>query len=437
MSGSAIDAVDACEVLDSRGRPTVWCEVTLSGGARGSARVPSGASTSRHERLELRDGGRRYGGRGVLRAVANVATVLGPAIKGLDAADQRAVDETLTAVDGTPDLSRLGANAVLAVSVAVAVAAAESVEAQLYRHLAGQLGVEPALPLPMVNILSGGAHAGGCLDVQDFLVVPVAATSFGEALEWAATVREATRREATVRGHFADLVADEGGLGIGLSRNRDALDLLCAGIEAAGLTPGTEVAIAIDVAASQLTTPTGYVLRTERREFDAAGLISEISEWCRDYPIVSVEDPLAEDDWSGWQLAASRLATTTQLLGDDLFATDLQRLQRGINAGVANAVLVKPNQVGTLTGAVDVLQLARSAGFATVVSARSGETEDSWLADLAVGWAAGQIKVGSTTRSERTAKWNRLLEIEHVSGSRVPYAGPVALAHRATGPSKP
>lgn len=428
--GTAVAGLDACEVLDSRGRPTVWCEVALSGGARGSASVPSGASTSAHERRELRDGGKRYQGRGVLRAVANVEEVLGPAVQGLDACDQQLVDGTLVATDGTTDLSRLGANAVLAVSVATAVAAAGANGVPLYQYLAQHLGIEPLLPLPMVNILSGGAHAGGCVDVQDYLVVPLGATSFGEAIEWAAAVREATRGVATAWGHFADLAADEGGLGLPLGTNHAVLDLLCAGIESAGFSPGSDVGIALDIAAGQLATATGYAFRSEGRELSAASLVEEIVDWCRDYPVVSVEDPLAEDDWAGWGLAASCLASEVQLLGDDLFATDLKRLERGIEVGTATAVLVKPNQVGTLTGAVGVLQRARSAGLATVVSARSGETEDSWLADLAVGWAAGQIKVGSTTRSERTAKWNRLLRIEHTLGAGAPYAGAAALAVR-------
>jgi enolase len=376
----------------------------------------------------LRDGAKRYGGNGVLRAVANARHVLGPAVEGLDASDQRTIDETLISTDGTPDLSRLGANAVLAISVATAIASAEARGVPLYRYLANSLGVEPLLPLPMVNVLSGGAHAGGCLDVQDFLVVPLGATSFAEAIEWAAAVREATRREATAMGYSADLAADEGGLGLALKRNRAALDLLCAGIEAAGLRPGTDAGIAIDVAASQLATPSGYLLRTEGRELDPAELVDELASWCAEYPIVSIEDPLGEDDWPGWELAARRLAGQIQLIGDDLFATDLERLERGIQTDVATAVLVKPNQNGTLTGALDVLLRARSAGLATVVSARSGETEDCWLADLAVGWAAGQIKVGSTTRSERTAKWNRLLRIEHRAGPGAPYAGAAALA---------
>jgi enolase len=426
--------VDACEVLDSRGRPTVWCEVTLASGAKGAAAVPSGASTGSHERCELRDGGDRYGGRGVLRAVGNVRDVLGPAVRGMDATDQRAVDAALVAADGTRNLSCLGANAVLAVSVATSIAAATARGAPLYFHLADALGTEPLLPLPMVNILSGGAHAGGCVDIQDYLVIPLEATSFAGAIEVAVAVREGTRRQATKMGHFAELAADEGGLGLALESNRAGLELLRDGIEAAGLRPGTDVAIALDIAANQIVTPAGYTLRTEERHFDAASFVDELEQWCGHYPIISIEDPLSEDDWPGWRLAAERMSGHVQLVGDDLFATDLDRLEKGVEQRAANAVLVKPNQVGTLTGASDVVRRAHSAGLATIVSARSGETEDSWLADLAVGWAAGQIKVGSTTRSERTAKWNRLLRIEHALGAAARYAGPSALAKGRPGP---
>jgi enolase len=406
----------------------VWCEVTLACGASGAASVPSGASTGSHERRELRDGGDRYGGRGVLRAVGNARDVLGPAVRGIDATDQRAVDAALVAADGTRNLSHLGANAVLAVSVATSIAAAAAAEVPLYRHLADMVGVEPSLPLPMVNILSGGAHAGGCVDIQDYLVIPLQAASFTSAIEVAVAVREGTKRQATRMGHFAELAADEGGLGLALKSNRVGLELLRDGIDAAGLRPGTDVAIALDIAANQIATPAGYTLRTEDRHFDATSFVQELEEWCAAYPIISIEDPLSEDDWPGWRLAAERMSDRIQLVGDDLFATDVDRLEKGIEQRAANAVLVKPNQVGTLTGAADVVQRARSAGLATIVSARSGETEDSWLADLAVGWAAGQIKVGSTTRSERTAKWNRLLRIEHALGAAVRYAGPGALA---------
>ena len=433
-AGTGVAEVDACEVLDSRGRPTVWCEVTLACGAHGAAAVPSGASTGSHERCELRDGGDRYEGRGVLKAVGNAREVLGPAVRGIDATDQRAIDEALVGADGTPNLSHLGANAVLAVSVATSIAAAAANEVPLYRHLADALGTEPVLPLPMVNILSGGAHAGGCVDIQDYLVIPLAATNFATAIELAVAVREGTKRQATKMGHFAELAADEGGLGLALKSNRAGLELLRDGIEAAGLRPGVDVAIALDIAANQIATPTGYTLRTEDRNFDAASFVHELEQWCDAYPIVSIEDPLSEDDWPGWRLAAERMSEHVQLVGDDLFATDVERLEKGIEQRAANAVLVKPNQVGTLTGASDVVMRARVAGLATIVSARSGETEDSWLADLAVGWAAGQIKVGSTTRSERTAKWNRLLRIEHALGAAARYAGPRSLAKGLPGP---
>jgi enolase len=404
-----IDAVLAWEALDSRGTPTVGCEVVLRGGARGHAIVPSGASTGRHEAIELRDGGDRYAGRGVRRAVANVNGPLAAAVAGLDAGDQRAVDNTLCEADGTTGLRRLGANAVLSVSVATAVAYAAARGEPLYAA-AAEPG-EPVLPTPMINILSGGAHAGGALDIQDVLVVPVAAASFAQAIEWAWRVRRGTAEAADDRGLPTALVADEGGLGLHLPSNRAALELVVEGTRRAGLRPGEEVALAVDIAAGQFADAGRYRLRAEGRVVDAAELVAELAGWTAQFPIVSLEDVLDEDDWAGWQLATRRLASV-QLVGDDLFATDAARLRRGIAEQVGNAVLVKPNQVGTLTGALDVVRAARQAGYRTVLSARSGETEDSWLADLAVAWRTGQIKVGSTTRGERTAKWNRLLKIE-------------------------
>lgn len=400
----------AWEALDSRGTPTVACEVRLAGGARGVATAPSGTSTGGHEAVELRDGDSRYAGLGVRRAVQNVVEVLGPAVRGLDATDQEGIDRTLLAADGTPRLERMGGNAVLAVSVATAVAAAEAEGLPLYRFLA--MG-EPLLPLPMVNILSGGAHAARAMDVQDLLVVPVGADSLAEAVEWAWRVRRATAELATARGLPAWLAADEGGLGVPLPSARAGLELLLAGIERAGLEPGEQAAVAVDVAASQLAEP--------------GRLLEEVVSWKEAFPLVSVEDPLGPDDWQGWVRAGERLRGL-QVVGDDLFATDLSRLRRGIEAGVANALLVKPNQAGTLTGARDALLLARRAGYATIVSARSGDTEEAWLADLAVGWRAGQIKVGSTTRADRTAKWNRLLRIEAELGEGAFFAGRSALA---------
>jgi enolase len=421
MSATAIAHVHSWEVLDSRGNPTVACRLRLAGGVEATASVPSGASTGSHEAVELRDGGERYGGKGVLAACATVMGELAETVRGLDARDQRAVDLALRACDGSPDLARLGANAVLAVSVAVACAAAAAEGVPLYTRLGG--GEAPLLPMPMVNVLSGGAHAAGAVDLQDFLVIPVGATSFGQAIEWAARVRRATEAEATRRElPGAALAADEGGLGLALGGNEAALELLLAGIERAGLEPGAEAAIAIDLAASRLLEEGRYRLAADGRTLHAEELTSLLAHWCKRYPIVSLEDALAEDDWDGWRAATETLGAI-QLVGDDLFATNAARLDRGVESGIANAVLVKPNQAGTVSDAEAVLRQARAAGYATIVSARSGETEDSWLADLAVGWRAGQIKVGSTTRSERTAKWNRLLRIESEHAGRVDFAG--------------
>ena len=328
-------------------------------------------------------------------------------------------------LDGTPNLGRLGANAVLAASVACALAEASSRSLPFWRVLCPDL--PPLLPLPMVNVISGGAHAGGLVDVQDFLVVPVGARTFAEAIEWAARVRAATAAVLRERGHEVSLVADEGGLAAPLHSNRAALDVLLEGIERSGLEPGVDAAIAVDVAATQLLAGRDYVLASENRRLRGSELLDEIGAWVGDYPIVSVEDPLGEDDESGWREATALLAGRTQLLGDDVFVTSPRRLADGIRDGIANAVLVKPNQVGTLTDAQTVVDLARDAGYATVLSARSGETEDSWLADLAVGWRTGQLKVGSTTRSERNAKWNRLLLIES-QHPQAEFAGRAALA---------
>ena len=427
MAMGVIERVLAWEALDSRGTPTVACAVRLEGGAEGEAIVPSGASTGTHEAHERRDGEERYGGKGVRRAVGAIRDELGPALLGRDAADQAGIDAALRALDGTPNLRRLGANAVLAASVACALAAARAQGLPLWQLLAP--AGPPLLPLPMVNVISGGAHAGRMIDVQDFLVVPVGAASFGEALEWAGRVRAATGEELRRLGHEASLVADEGGLAAALPSNRAALDLLVAGIERSGLTPGAEAAIAVDVAATQLVATDGYALASEGRSLRAAELVEEIAAWIDDYPIVSLEDALGEDDGEGWGLVTGRLAERIQLLGDDLFATSPERLRAGIREGIANAVLVKPNQVGTLTDARRVVEIAKEAGYATVLSARSGETEDVWLADLAVGWRTGQIKVGSTMRSERTAKWNRLLRIEAERPDAV-FAGAAALARR-------
>ncbi len=424
-----IEAVHAWEALDSRGTPTVGCVVRLADGSEGEATVPSGASTGTHEAHERRDGGDRYGGKGVMGAVGSLTGEIAHALGGLDAGDQAAVDETMRELDGTANLARLGANAVLAASVACALAHARSQGLPLWQALCPDR--PPLLPLPMVNVISGGAHAGGIIDVQDFLVVPVGARSFAQAIEWASRVRAGTAAVLSDRGHDVSLVADEGGLAAPLPSNRAALDVLLEGIERSGLEPGAEAAIAVDVAATQLLVGGAYVLASEGRSLDAEELADELASWVDDYPIVSVEDAIGENDEAGWSYATGRLAAGIQLLGDDLFVTSPDRLRDGIRGGVANAVLVKPNQVGTLSDARRVVEIARAAGYATVLSARSGETEDSWLADLAVGWQTGQLKIGSTTRSERTAKWNRLLRIESETASAT-FAGRAALAPLAT-----
>jgi enolase len=425
MRSDAIASVRAFEALDSRGRPTVGCTVVTDGGARGRAIVPSGASTGSHEARELRDGGHRYGGFGVTQAVANVEGELDATVRGIDVADQLAVDVALKSADGTPGLGRLGANAVLAVSVAAARAAAAAKGVELWASVSEG---ERSMPMPMVNIISGGAHAARALDVQDFLVIPVSATRFAEAIEHVSRVRAATGQVLRDRGATWALVADEGGYGPHLSSNREALEVLMVAIERAGLVPGDDVGIAIDVAATQFydeATAT-YRWAADDRDMSSAELAHELSDWVADFPIVSIEDPLSEDDWAGWREATDKLGGI-QLLGDDLFVTNRERVDRGIANSVANAVLVKPNQIGTLSDALDVVRTAHRANYSTVLSARSGETEDDWLADLAVGWNTGQIKVGSLMRSERTAKWNRLLEIEH------DLRGEIELAHPTFG----
>ena len=414
MTGAVITGVSAWEALDSRGRPTVGCVVALADGAQGRALAPSGASTGGHEARELRDGGARYGGDGVRRAVAHVGTLLTDAVVGLDARDTAAVDAALESVDADPLLGGVGANAVLAVSLAAALAGADAARMPLWRVLAGG---RPRLPMPMVNIISGGAHAGRALDLQDILAVPIGATSFAQALEWASRTRAGTAEVLRERGHTTALVADEGGLACALPDNETALAVVVDGIHRAGLVPGVEVGLAVDVAANQLWDGESYCLELEDERLGERAWLRRLAQWCDAYPIVSLEDALAEDEWHGWEAATSLLGDKRQILGDDLFATNSARLTRGLQTSVANAVLVKPNQAGTLTRARTVLEQAQAHGYSTVVSARSGDTEDYWLSDIAVGWSAGQIKVGSTMRSERTAKWNRLLEIEAIAGT--------------------
>ena len=406
-----IRSVRALEILDSRGNPTLQVTVALSDGSVGKAHTPAGASTGRYEAVELRDGDtRRYRGKGVRRAIENVEHVLGPALEGTAAEDQGAADRRLIELDGTADRSRLGANAILGVSCALARAVASLRRIPLWKSLAS--GHAPAIPTPMVNIISGGVHAGRRIEIQDFLVVPYGFKSFRDCLEAVVAVHYCTREVLETKGYELTGVADEGGWGPSLPTNETALQVLTEAIARAGFTD--RFTIAIDVASSHFYASGTYGLRSERRELSREQMIDMLTKWAGKYVLTSIEDGLAEDDWEGWAALTERLGAKVQLIGDDLFATNPARLRRGIDMKVANAVLVKMNQIGTLTETFDVLRIARDAGYHVVISARSGETEDSFLADLAVASGAGQIKIGSVTRSERLAKYNRLLEIEEM-----------------------
>jgi enolase 1/2/3 len=427
---TTISAVLAWEALDSRGTPTVGCEVRLNGGATGSAMAPSGASTGTHEAHELRDGENRYGGKGVQRAVANVSDVLADAITGLDVSDQQSIDDALRAADGTTNLARLGANAILALSVACLKAAAAAAGEPLWRYALDTTHASVELPMPMINILSGGAHAGRAVDIQDVLVVPIGATTFSQALEWVDRVRRATAAELAEWGYSTALVADEGGYGPDLPTNRSALQVVTTAIERSGFSPGNDVGLALDIAATQFYDERSrrYILAAEDRKLTANEWARELAGWCLSFPVISIEDAMAEDDWDGWLDVTKAIGPTIQIVGDDLVTTNVERLRHAINRGVANAVLVKPNQIGTISDAHELIRAARSSSYATVLSARSGETEESWLADLSVAWRTGQIKVGSLARSERTAKWNRLLRLEAELEDVALFAGRSAIA---------
>ncbi|TMH24483.1 MAG: phosphopyruvate hydratase [Betaproteobacteria bacterium] len=429
MKTVAIRTVHAREILDSRGRPTVEVDAILDDGSFGRASVPSGASTGAAEAHELRDGDpARYAGLGVQKAVANVNGEIADALRGTGSADQRRLDDRLRELDGTPRLQRLGANAALGVSLAVCRAAAASRGQALYERIADLAQVRPTLPLPMTNILSGGLHAGRGMDVQDFLAVPMRAASIDAAIHLLARVRSAATELSRERG-LPILLADEGGLSPGCETGRAALELMVQAIERAGLIPGEDIAIAIDVAATALKEADGrYRLAREGRDLSGEAMIGMIEAWVADFPVVSVEDGLDEEDWIGWKLLTARLGSKVQLVGDDLFTTSPRRLARGIDEGIGNAVLVKANQNGTLTGTLDVIAQAKVAGYATIVSARSGETEDAFMSDIAVGTAAGQIKIGSLRTSSTVAKYNQLLRIEEQSGAS--FAGIAALAPR-------
>ncbi len=422
---STIEHVIGREVLDSRGNPTVEAEVLLHSGARGRAISPSGASTGIREAVELRDGGERFSGKGVLQAVANVNGEIADAVCGLDALDQRAVDHAMIDLDGTPDKGRLGANALLAVSLASAKAAADDLEIPLYRSIGGANA--HALPVPMLNVLNGGAHANNSIDFQEFMVMPVGAASFSEALRWGTETYHALRTLLAERG-MSTAVGDEGGFAPDLPRNEDAVKLLLEAIERAGRVPGEEIALALDPATSELWDDGAYVLAGEGRTLSPAELVDYWVELVDRYPIVSIEDGMAEEDWDGWADCTKALGGRVQLVGDDIFVTNAEILERGIRAGVANAILVKLNQIGTLTETLDTVALANGASYATVISHRSGETEDTTIADLVVAVNAGQLKAGAPARSDRVAKYNQLLRIEADLGESAAFPGLAALA---------
>jgi enolase len=431
---TTIDVIDAREILDSRGNPTIEVDVGLADGSVGRAAVPSGASTGAHEAVELRDGDKdRYGGKGVLRAVDNVLERIAPELLGLDATDQAGIDATLIELDGTPNKGELGANAILGVSLAVAHAAAASYDLPLYRYLGG-VGAR-TLPVPMFNILNGGKHAQDSTDFQEFMVMPVGLATFSDALRAGAEIFAALRSILHDEGQ-ATGQGDEGGFAPSLPSNEAAVEVILRAVELAGYRPGDDIAIALDPATTELVepgsggdgTPTRYVLAREGRTLESGELVDLWSDWADRYPIVSIEDGLAEDDWLGWQLLTERLGGRVQLVGDDLLVTNTTRIARAIELSAANSVLIKLNQIGTLTETIDAIELARGAGWSAIVSHRSGETEDTTIADLVVGMGTGQIKTGAPSRSERVAKYNRLSRIEGELGDSARYPGRSALS---------
>jgi enolase len=421
MIDTAIESIQAREILDSRGRPTIEAEVYLSNGCVGLAQVPSGASTGSFEAHELRDGdATRYSGKGVLKAVENVEQKIAPALLNMDAIDQGLIDQTMIDLDGSPNKSNLGANAILAVSLATAKAAAETLAIPLYRYLGGPQA--NLLPVPLMNVINGGSHANNNVDIQEFMIVPVGAPSFKEALRWGAEVFESLSKVLKGQGLLTG-VGDEGGFAPNLASNQAALDLLVAAIEKAGYKPGEQVALALDVAASEFYQDGKYTY--DGSAHSPAELIDYLDGLVKQYPIVSIEDGLHEDDWDSWVSLTEKLGSKIQLVGDDLFVTNRTRLEKGINLKAANSILIKLNQIGSLTETLDTIDLGTRNSYRSVISHRSGETEDTTIADLAVATRAGQIKTGSLCRSERVAKYNRLLRIESELGSRAVYAGTV------------
>jgi enolase len=422
---SEIDIVIGREVLDSRGNPTVEVEVVLDSGATGRAIVPSGASTGEHEAVELRDGGTRYLGKGVATAVANVNGEIADTLEGVDALEQRLVDRILIDLDGTDNKARLGANAILGVSLAVAKAAADEVDLPLYRYIGGPNAY--VLPVPLMNVINGGVHADNSIDLQEFMIVPVGAASFSEAMRWGVETYHTLKRVLHERG-LSTAVGDEGGFAPNLASNEDAVKVLIEAIEGAGYKPGEEIAIAVDPAASEFYKGGRYVLAGEDRELDSDQMVDFWVALCDQYPIVSIEDGMAEDDWDGWTALTKALGHRVQLVGDDLFVTNVERLSMGIERSVANSILVKVNQIGTLSETLETVALAHRSAYTAVMSHRSGETEDTTIADLAVATNCGQIKAGAPARSDRVAKYNQLLRIEEDLGETAAYLGGATLA---------
>lgn len=424
-----ISSLRAREILDSRGNPTLEVDLECDDGAFGRAAVPSGASTGKHEAHELRDGDpKRFGGKGVLEAAAAVNEVIAPALEGFDALDQRGLDAALLDLDGTASKSKLGANALLGVSLACAHAAAASLEQPLFRYLGGPNA--HVLPVPFMNVINGGAHADNALELQEFMIVPLGAASWSEALQWGTEVFHALHARLKGEGKSAG-VGDEGGFAPEVAGAAEALQLLVASIEDAGLEPGPEVGLAMDAAATEFFDAGAAKYQLEGAKRDAAGMTTYYSGLLDEFPIVSIEDPLSEDDWAGWSAITAELGSRMQLVGDDVFVTNPERLERGIREGAANAILIKPNQIGSLTETLEVCDIASRAAYASMISHRSGETNDTTIADIAVATGAGQIKAGAPSRGERTAKYNRLLRIEEILGEDARFAGPAALARRA------
>ena len=426
---SQIDRIHAREILDSRGNPTVEADVILASGERGRAAVPSGASTGEHEAVELRDGdAKRYLGKGVLNAVRNVNEVIARELKGMDALDQRAIDRKLLELDGTPNKSKLGANGLLAVSMAAARAAAESQKLSLYRYLGGKEA--NTLPVPMMNIINGGAHADNNVDFQEFMIVPVGAARFSEALRIGAEIFHTLKSVLKKKG-YATSVGDEGGFAPNLKSNEEAIETIIEAIAQAGYEAGRDVLLALDPAASEFYDGSVYVFKkSDGRKLSSEQMIAFWKDWAAKYPIISIEDGMAENDWDGWKALTEAIGDRVQLVGDDLFVTNTKFLQKGIDLGVANSILIKVNQIGTLTETLDCIELAKSNGRTAVISHRSGETEDAFIADLAVATNSGQIKTGSLSRSDRTAKYNQLLRIEEELGNAARYPGREAFRQR-------